>query len=189
MKHVLLLSIFAVLAGCSPQIGVFSDFDPEYDLSTYKTFDWGQKVKIEEGKNPLHYNELNDKRIKSAVLEQMTMRGYQLTSDNPDLLLHYHIIIDDKSVVKTDPYGYNYGPYWMQMETNVFIYREGTLILDLMEPKSQNLIWRGWAVLDIDQIDPGQLDEIIKTTIARIFKKYPKAPDTQHTSNNVTQTN
>jgi hypothetical protein len=186
MKHILLASIFAMLTGCSPQITVFSDTDPDYDLWTYKTFDWGQKVNIEEGRNPLHYNELNDKRIKAAVLDQMTARGYQLTSDNPDLILHYHIIIDDQSVVATDPYGYYYGPYWLNMQTNVFTYQQGTLILDLMERKSQNLIWRGWAVTDIGQIKPDEVSDIIKTTVAKIFKKYPGATSKQHTPNNVT---
>jgi hypothetical protein len=173
-----------MLIGCSPQVTVFSDADPDYDLWTYKTFDWGQKIKIEEGRNPLYYNELNDKRIKAAVLDQMTMRGYQLTSDNPDLIFHYHIIIDNQSVVTPEPYGYSYGPYWSQMQT--FTYRQGTLILDLMERKSQNLIWRGWAVIDIDQIPPDRVSEIIKTTIAKIFKKYPKAPTKKNPSNTVT---
>jgi Domain of unknown function (DUF4136) len=186
MKHILVLFIFAVLTGCSPQIGVYSDFDQDYDLSSYKTFDWGQKIKIEEDRNPLHYNELNDKRIKAAVLEQMTMRGYQLTSENPDLIFHYHIVIDDQSVVATDPYGYYYGPYWTHMQTNVFTYRQGTLILDLMERKSQDLVWRGWAVTDIGQIKPDEVSDIIKTTVARIFKKYPKATVRQNTPNNVT---
>lgn len=185
MKYLLLLSIFSILIGCSPQITVFSDSDPDYDLWTYKTFDWGQKIKIEEGKNPLHYNELNDKRIKAAVLDQMTMRGYELTSDNPDLIFHYHIVIDDQSAVVTEPYGYYYSPYWTHMQTNVFYYKQGTLILDLMERKSQNLIWRGWAITDIGQITPDQVSDIIKTTVAKIFKKYPKAPGNPHSPNNV----
>ena len=186
MKHILLLYFLTMLTACSPQVTVFSDSDPDYDLLTYKTFDWGQKVNIEEGRNPLHYNELNDKRIKAAVLEQMTTHGYQLTSDNPDLILHYHIVVNDQSVVRTDPYGYSYGSYWMRMETNVFTYREGTLILDLMERKSQNLIWRGWAVVDIEQITPDQVEEIIKTTVVKIFKKYPKTPVKKQTARPVT---
>jgi hypothetical protein len=186
MKRLLLLSVFAILIGCSPQIAVFSDHDPDYDLGNYTTFDWGQKVKIEEGRNPLYYNEMNDKRIKAAVLEEMTMRGYQLTSDNSDLVLHYHIIIDDQSVVMPEPYGYYYSPYWTNMQTNVFSYQQGTLILDLMERKSQNLIWRGWAVTDIGQIKPDQVNEIIITTITKIFKKYPKAPIGKSIPNNIT---
>lgn len=185
MKRLLIILIPVLLAGCSPQIRVYSDHDPDYDLWTYKTFDWGQKVKIEEGKNPLHYNELNDKRIKSAVQEQMTTRGYQMTSVNPDLILHYHIIVDDQSVVSTEPYGYRYGPHWMRMQTNVYSYREGTLILDLMERKTNNLIWRGWAVSAIDEIDPEKVDDLIKTAVARIFKKYPKAPGKLQTTKEV----
>lgn len=174
MKRILILFMVAVLAGCSPQIRVFSDYDPDYDLWTYTTFDWGQKVNIEEGKNPLHYNELNDKRIKAAVQEQMTLRGYKLTSEAPDLILHYHIIVDNQSVVTTEPYGYRYGPYWMRMNTNVYSYREGTLILDLMDKKTQNLIWRGWAVTEINGIDPEKVDGLIKTAVFKIFKKFPE---------------
>lgn len=175
MKHVLVFSMVAFLAACSPQISVFSDRDPDYDVWSYKTFDWGRKDKIEAGKNPLHYNELNDTRIKKAVQEQMTARGYQLTTEAPELILHYHIIVDDQSVVATEPYGYRYGPYWTQMNTNIYSYREGTLILDVMDNKTHSLIWRGWAVMEVSGIDPGKLDALIKTTVTRIFKKYPKA--------------
>lgn len=176
MKRILIPFLAIFLAGCGPQIRVFSDHDPDYDLWTYKTFDWGQKVEIEAGKNPLHYNELNDKRIKAAVQEQMTARGYNLTSEAPDLLLHYHIIIDNQSVVTTEPFGYRYGPYWQRMNTNIYSYREGTLILDLMDTNTKNLIWRGWAVMEVSGINPEKVDGLIKTTVAKIFKKYPKAP-------------
>jgi hypothetical protein len=185
MKRLLIITALAILAGCSPQIRVFSDFDPDYDLWTYKTFDWGQKVDIEAGKNPLQYNELNDKRIKAAVQQQMVSRGYELTSNSPDLALHYHIIVDDQSVVSTEPYGYRYGQYWMRMQTDVYSYKEGTLILDLMDKKTNNLIWRGWAVSAIDQIDPEKVDELIKTAVARIFKKFPKAENKIQTSKEV----
>jgi hypothetical protein len=174
MKHLYIVFIFAILTGCSPKIRVFSDYDPDYNLWAYKTFDWGQKVKIEEGKNPLHYNELNDKRIKAAVEEQMTLLGYQLNSENPDLIVHYHIIIENKSTVVTEPYGYTYGPYWTRMNTNTDVYREGTLIIDLMDKKTQHLIWRGWAAVEIEGINPKKIDALIKTAVFKIFQKYPK---------------
>jgi Domain of unknown function (DUF4136) len=174
MKSFLHISALLMLAACSPQIRVYSDADPDYDLQTYHTFDWGQKVNIEQGNNPLLYNELNDKRIKSAVAAQMALHGYTLTSENPDLILHYHIIINDQSIITPEPYGYRYGPYWMHLQTNTYSYREGTLILDLMDKNAGELIWRGWAVTAIDQVDPEQIDNLIKTAVARIFKKYPK---------------
>lgn len=175
MKQIL-LTIFAValFAACSPEIHVRTDFDPDYDLWNYKTFDWGKKVNIEEGLNPLHYNELNDKRIKSAIKSQLTARGYQLSDVNPDLLLHYHIIVTDKSAVTTTPFGYNYSDYWMRTETNIYTYREGTLILDLMDSKTHNLIWRGWAVSALETpYSQEEIDRLIKKVVSKIFKKFP----------------
>jgi hypothetical protein len=176
MKHIVFLSMLAILAGCSPQIRVYSDTDPDYDLWSYQTFNWGATVEIEKGNNPLHYNELNDKRIKAAVNDQMTKRGYQLTSENPDLIAHYHIIVEDQSIL-TEPYGYRYGQYWLRMQTNVYTYKEGTLIIDLMDKKTNNLIWRGWAVSAVDGVNPKKVDGLIKTAVTRIFKKFPKTSE------------
>jgi hypothetical protein len=186
MKCLVVLFVFATLVGCSPQISVYSDIDPDYDLWTYKTFDWGRKVNIEEGKNPLHYNELNDKRIKAAVQHELNVRGFELSSSNPDLIFHYHIIIDDQSVVTTEPFGYRYGPYWTRMHTDIYSYREGTLILDLMDRKTNNLVWRGWAKSAIDNIDPEKVDELIKEAVGKIFKKFPKAPRKLNTAKEIT---
>jgi hypothetical protein len=175
MKRALFGLLFLLMVACSPEIQVHTDFDPDYDLWTFKTFDWGQKVNIEEGKNPFHYNELNDKRIKSAVQDQLASRGYLLTEDHPDLVLHYHIIVADKSVLITEPNVYNYSSYWKRTETSIYSYREGTLILDLMDSKTKNLIWRGWAVSPLDSsYKSEEVDKLIKSAVAKIFKKFPK---------------
>jgi hypothetical protein len=174
MKYLLILSVF-IFVGCSQQITVHTDYDPDYDLWTYKTFDWGQKVNIEEGKNPIHYNELNDKRIKSAIREQLSKRGYKSTSENPDLILHYHIIVKDQTTVVTEPFGYSYSPYWSRMNTSLYSYKEGTLILDLMDNKTKNLIWRGWAITDVrDSYTPKEVEELTKKVVSKIFRKFPK---------------
>lgn len=173
MTRLAIILSFVLITGCSPEIRVYSDMDPDYDLWKYKSFDWGQQIDIEAGKNPLRYNELNDKRIKAAVLEQFQSRGYSLRKDDSDLIIHYHIIVDDKSVVTTEPYGYRYGSYWTRTGMNVYYYREGTLILDLMDTKTRNLVWRGWAVANIDDIDPERVDEVIKLAVKKIFEKFP----------------
>jgi hypothetical protein len=175
MKQTLTGLITFLLVGCSPGIHVYNDFDPDYNLWSYKTFDWGQKIDIETGRDPLHYNELNDKRIKSAVRSQLSSRGFSLADANPDLVLHYHIIVKDKSVLATEPYGYNYSSYWTRMETNIYSYREGTLILDLMDSKTSNLIWRGWAVSPLNgPYKPEEIENLINTAVAKIFTKFPK---------------
>lgn len=174
MKYQFILSIILIM-GCSQQIVVHTDYDPDYDLWKYNTFDWGKKINIEEGQNPLHYNELNDKRIKTAFQEQLSKRGYKITTESPDLILHYHIIVKDQSIVVTEPSGLVYGPYWTRMNTSTYTYREGTLILDIMDKKTNNLIWRGWAVTDVkESYTPKEIESLINTTVSKIFRKFPK---------------
>lgn len=173
MKCIMFITAALLTVACSPEIQVYSDHDPDYDVKNFKTFDWGQKTNVEANRNPLHYNELNDKRIKSAVLEELTSRGYALSEANPDITIHYHIVIDDQSVVTTEPYGYFYGPYWIRMQTHVYPYREGTLIIDLMDSETNNLVWRGWATVGLDMITPEQTEDIISRVVAKIFRRFP----------------
>jgi hypothetical protein len=186
MNRIFIVALFFIVGGCSPEIRVYSDHDPDYDLKKYTTFSWAQKENIGLGNNPLYYNELNDKRIKSAVQEQLTSRGYFLAAEKPDLILHYHIIVDDQSIVTTEPHGYSYSPYWLNMHTNVHQYREGTLIIDLMESKTNGLVWRGWASSAIDVVyTPDKIDHLIKASVVKIFKKFPKKDkdSTRHSGN------
>lgn len=169
-----------LFGACSPQISVYTDHDPDYNIKSLRTFEWAQKTNIEATKNPLHYNELNDKRIKTSVENQLTRRGYSYSEEKPDFIIHYHIIVDDQSIVTTEPYGYFYGPYWMRMRTNVYSYQEGTLIMDMMDPESNNLIWRGWAVAGLNGLySASQTEELINRAIEQIFRNFPNS-DAEH---------
>ena len=106
MKYILLTIIAIAVARCTPQVQVYSDHDPDYQVADFRTFDWDQKENIEANQNPLYYNELNDKRIKAAVCNELTNRGYARSEQNPDIIIHYHIIVNDQSIVTTKPYGY-----------------------------------------------------------------------------------
>jgi len=169
------VALLLICCGCGPQLQVYSDYDPAYNLKNYTSFNWGPKINIEAGNNPLYYNELNDKRIKAAVLQQLTQRGYRFDEGSSDLVVHYHIVIDDQTVIVTDPPGYEYGPYWLRMQTNLRQYQEGTLILDVMDAESNSLIWRGWATTVVDMHNsPDDAEALIKKAVGKIFKKFPK---------------
>lgn len=187
MKCIVFFTAALLTAACSPQIRVYSDHDPDYQVSNFKTFDWEQKTDIEANRNPLQYNELNDKRIKSAVLRELTSRDYIFSEESPDRIIHYHIVIDDQSIV-AEPYENFYGPYWTQTRTHVYPYREGTLIIDLMDPRTNSLIWRGWATVGLDMIAPEQTEEIISRVVAKVFKNFPASvkahePRVSHSDN------
>lgn len=173
MHRIVPIIMLLVLAGCSHQIKVYSDIDPDYDLWRYTTFRCAQNENIESGKNPLYYNELNDKRVNSAIVEQLKLKGYTAREEKPDVILHYHIVIEDQTVVVPEPYGYSYGPYWTNLQLS---YKEGTLIIDLIDANTNRLVWRGWAVSSMDTVyDPHQVEDFIKFAVEKIFRKFPKS--------------
>jgi hypothetical protein len=173
INHYFLLAIAVLLtASCSNQIAVKSDYDKDVDLSLYQTYAWLPNKEIESKNNPLVYNELTDKRIKQAVETQLQNKGIQRATI-PDLHVHYHIIIENKSAVRPATYGYNYSNYWMRNQVDVLQYREGTLIIDLMDSKNKNLIWRGWGVSVLGDSSVSLTEEEINDAVSKILKEFP----------------
>lgn len=172
LKYIYLALLPWWVTGCGTSSQVFTDYDKTAHITEYSTFGWSTPLSIEARNNPLYYNELNDKRIKNAIAVQLESHNYKYAED-PDLEIHYHIIIEDKTVMRTDPYGYYYGPYWMRSEVSVYEYHEGTLIIDLMDAKTDNLIWRGWMTNFLKDRDPEKMEESINQAVRMIFEKYP----------------
>ncbi len=170
---ILSISTSLLLVNCSNQIRVRSDYDKDVNLTTYKTYAWLPTKEIESKNNPLLYNELTDKRIKKAVDLQFQAKGIPNTEVSPDFLVHYHIIIENRSTVRSTPYGYNYSPYWMRNQLDVYQYQEGTLIIDLMDAKNNNLIWRGWASEVLNNNDPELTEKEIAEAVYSILKQFP----------------
>ena len=158
-----------LLMSCSNELRVYSDWDRDYDINKFKTYAWASKTDMESKNNPLYYNELTDKRIKNIINTQLPPKGLALASENADIIVHYHIVVDDKTAFTTDPYGL-YGPYWTR--TGYYQYKEGTLIIDFMDSKTNNLVWRGWAVSIIDDNSEEIREETLMIAITKILEHF-----------------
>jgi len=168
-----LFAIFLICFSNCSTMKVYSDFDRDLSVKNYSTFGWTNDEKLEAKNNPLYYNELNDKRIKNDIGEQLKKYGYQLDSGSPQLKIHYHIVLEDRTAINPEPFG-SYGRDWVDRNVNVREFREGTLIIDLMDAKTNNLVWRGWAVNFLDEDSPDQLENQFKNAVNKIFEKFPK---------------
>ncbi len=157
------------LMGCSMKIT--SDFDHSISIKKYKTFGWPDHEKLEIKNNPL-YNGLTDNVIRREVALQLNKKGYQFSKLQPDLRMHYHIVLENWYVTP-DPFGYEYDFYWLNRGIHLYEYREGTLIIDLVDPKTDFLIWRGWVVNFKNQKEPDQIEKQIKKATQKIFEEFP----------------
>lgn len=191
---------FAVLlccllaAACSNNV-VYSDYDHSIDFRAYKTFAWLPNP-VDAYSNGMYNNQIVEHNVKNYGTEEMNMRGYQVDTTGPDLLLEYSLNIQRKERTEETPlyaYPYNYSwynypyydpyhrymygrapaPYIYGYKTEKIKYSEGTLTISVIDRKQNRLIWRGWNVEPIS--DPDLFKTNLRADIRDIFKRFPVA--------------
>jgi hypothetical protein len=155
-----------IVGGCST-ISVNHDFDPSADFTKYKSFDWIPQPDV-KGKNPLVY-----KKIVTAVERHFANRGMNRTESAPDFLLAMHTGTQTK--INVTDWGYTYvGRGWVGRDIDVYQYQEGTLILDVIDSGSKELVWRGSATGTIDpKADPATREANLQAAVDKLLKNFP----------------
>ncbi len=169
MKKLLLL--LALIAGsCTTEPNVLVDYDRDADFNTYQTFNWADEAMQVEHDQPQYDNSLNRKRILKAIDSQLTGRGYQKDTSEPDLLVNIHLVIKSKQQVKSQPIMSRYR-YWQDYNVNIYDYEEGSLIVDLIDKEKNQLVWQGIISGGLN-IKPQEIEPAINSAVALIFSKY-----------------
>ncbi len=163
------LILTTVLVGCSP-ISVKTDYDREVDFKKYQTFKWMPHSE-KGGRSAVRENSLLDKRIKRAVDRELKAKGYDvIESGPPDVLLAYHVAVRERVDVSTVGYGYWRGRFHGRT-AYIERYKEGTLVIDFVDPQLKQLVWRGAATGVIGSME--ESEERINESVTKIFEKYP----------------
>lgn len=179
-KAVIILFVFSIiLSGCST-ISVVTDYDKDVNFGKFKTFNF----KVPKEKNdtyPAIINPINQRRIENAIKEEMDVRGYTL-SDKPDLWITYYVKVQNKVNYQTTTYGpsyygpyyygwyYGYSPSWTTVDA--IHYKEGTLVIDLVDAKANKLAWYGIGTGTLAE-NPERIEQKINEAVSKIFNKYP----------------
>jgi hypothetical protein len=155
-----------LLAGCST-ISIKTDYDRGIDFSKYRTFGWmahPDKPGLKGGAN----NSFVQSRLKKAVARELEARGFTMTGGGrADLQIALHV--DVSGEVKVEHYGYGYGH--RHKYTKVHKYKEGTFLIDFVDPRLQQLVWRGSASTALAR--PEKSDKQVNEAVHRILAQYP----------------
>jgi len=144
------------------------DYDHTVDWSRYRTF------QLAEGtKDPVTFTQ---KRIEDAINSTLSSKGWQPVSSNPDVLVYTHTVLSSqKQWTAQSMGGWGYrgwggmgGGMATATETNIPI---GTLIVDLVDPKTKEMMWRGIAQ---DQVSGNGADKgKVQDAVTALFKNFP----------------
>ena len=133
------------LGGCAP-MRVSSHVDPKTDFSRVTTFDWGPADALPAGDPRLDANGFFQDHMQGAVERQMLLKGYERAGeqDAADLRIHFHAVIRERlNVDAVDASrGFCSGSGCGGAATE---FEEGTLVVDVMDGRTNRLVWRGWA--------------------------------------------
>ncbi len=150
------IALLMVIQGCSTQ-KVSTDHVDTYDFSKLKSYAFAENQQLIAKEAPV--SQITMERSAHYITEALN-RSYQPTTiAEADFLVRYHIILKDEVDVRSynNSYGYGghagYGYYGghgmgmgMSMSTNdvqVRNYTRGTLIIDIIDTKTNKHVWRG----------------------------------------------
>jgi hypothetical protein len=179
MKRLSLLILFLqgiILGSCGPSLQVRSDYDKRVDFSKYKTYE------LFNGTGN-HISSLNQDRILQAVRQEMQKKGFSEDSVHPDLLVNTSAIVKTGTEVSANTNYYGYGGagrpyYWntgMSSSTTTYDvthYKEGSLIIDVVDASTKKLVWQGVGDSRIDQ-STKDADSRISGALAKIMEDFP----------------
>jgi hypothetical protein len=167
-----ILPVLLLLASCSPGINVSSDYDIATNFRQFKTFGWYQdKAKAKTNPDSVGYDTFFDKRIKKAIETQLKTQGLTYSDSNPDIYINYKAGFSNESRVRNNyPYGYGYYGYPFG-GTSVQQYKEGTITIDMVDVKKNELLWRGIGEMEVNNRNISE--EKLYDAVTNILRQYP----------------
>lgn len=159
------------------QILVAYNKSEDVDFSKFKTF---QIVDFEVKNNPKFEPKKEGLDLLIAeISKQMSLRGYQKVTKDPDLIINIGINITAEvqtreTDFRTDAPRYmgqrNY--HWEAEEVVVRKYTEGTVTLDMVDNLKNTMIWQAVSKGTLSKKRKKNKKKIIKAT-QKLFKRYP----------------
>lgn len=144
---------------------VRTDFDHKANFGNYHTYSWG-KVQTT---NPLWQD-----RIEDAVDKELQAKGWQKTPTGGDVMITAIGATENQQEYQTFYDGL--GPWrWRgfgETTTVPVTYRVGTLVLDMYDASSKQLVFRAIAQNTISH-DTERNEKNLSKAVDKIFKKFP----------------
>lgn len=148
------------------------------DMSPYKTFDIVD-LKIEDLPH-FKAREKGIQRFLDGVKSEMISRGYTEDEDNPDLIINIAAYITEEvqtretTLREAPPYIGQRNYHWEVQDVPIGTYTQGTVVMDLVDAKKNELIWQNSADRVLYDKNREKNDKNIDAGLKKLFKKFPK---------------
>ena len=172
---ILAATVSTAITGCAT-MNVSSHVERGLDIAKYHTYDWGPADALPTGDPRLDKDPFFKDHLQGAVEKSMAARGLDwATTGTPDLRIHYHANISER--IEIDQLdrdrGYCAGD---ACTPPVISYEAGTLVIDVIDTRTNKLVWRGWAQHAVKDMLGNQdtMARQIDEAVTRMFARFPR---------------
>ena len=162
----ILISLTIGLSACA-SVRTQSSFDQGVNFAAYKSYAWLPAFRWRQSWFQQRMSPI-DEHIRQFVREDLNAKGLrEAAGGKPDIWVVYYAGINEPVDVAT----LDYKPWWGEQPPpgmNGGPYNRGTLVLDVIDAKSDSLIWRGSApgALRTPDEDPKRVDKALTDLLA-----------------------
>ncbi len=170
-KWFLFLAIVCVaLPAAAADVNV--DYDKSADFSKYKTY-------ARKAMTPAP-SSIVQGRIDDALDRELQAKGWRKVESGADVHVITHASVGKQTRITADHFG-GYGGYrggrgwgggWGSTHVNVSEIGVGTLMVDMVDAKSKQLVWRGIATATVSN-KAAKSEKKINKAAKKLFKDFP----------------
>jgi hypothetical protein len=163
--------LLGIVCGSCSSLRIATDYDHAIDFTKYRTYRWAPtKMPEPEGLRAAEHS-LLEARIKRAADRELAARAFERREGGAtDLLVVFYA--SRRHRVEIYP-SYAYPPRWRA--ARAYHYREGTIVLDFVDTRLDQMVWRGWATGVLG--DPEDAEERINEAVVKILQRFPPAKE------------
>jgi len=181
-NHLLLLMIYlALLAGCGEmQVRVTHKTNPNYDFSKINSYEI-VKNKQDKFENLKVDEPWLNKTITTSINDILKSKGLTENPEQAQVIVSYYVVIEETAdTVVVDNYYNHYYQYSTYPSSAMpsyrkIIYNKGTLVIDIVDKKTKQFVWRGSADKVVrDTTKQEQREKNIHNAVEQIFKQFPR---------------
>ena len=182
MRKLPIFPLLLIISSCAT-VNVDVDYDDTAEFTKLSKYAWLEDKPPVTGNTLVDSNTLLHDRMRNGINQWFETHGYlKSKAAEADFLVIYRVIVENKTWVTvlnsyydypfSWRYGYNRNYYssfaWRYYpERRTYEYQRGTLVIDIIDPKSKKLMWRGMAYEDIK---PNTSQEKKQQYVARAIK-------------------
>jgi hypothetical protein len=122
--------------------------------------------------DPMLATSLVGRAIRQDLSDAFAKRGYQPVDGASDFYVAYYAgtgrVVDTRASEK------RYHANGQKITTQTYEYPAGTIVVDVVDTRTDSLVWRGTGIAEIPK-DPNDYARAIHATVERIVGTFPKA--------------